>query len=81
MAAPRTNNTPLYKRKGLTAPTMKDAAVDRLRALESGYARLAAAAVTASRCCGRCRTPYNCGNKACSCHGADEVRARLALAN
>lgn len=20
------------------------------------------------RCCSRCRTPYNCGNKSCACH-------------
>ncbi|WIC89116.1 hypothetical protein SEA_OTTAWA_70 [Arthrobacter phage Ottawa] len=21
------------------------------------------------RCCSRCKTPYNCGNKECKCHG------------
>jgi hypothetical protein len=23
-----------------------------------------------TRCCARCRTPYNCGHKECRCHNA-----------
>lgn len=22
----------------------------------------------ARKCCGKCKTPYNCGNKSCRCH-------------
>lgn len=25
------------------------------------------------RCCARCRTPYNCGNKECRCHHAQII--------
>lgn len=31
------------------------------------------------RCCAKCRTPYNCGNKSCSCHPAGPDYARLIL--
>lgn len=32
-----------------------------------------------SRCCARCRTPYNCGDKTCWCHPqvTDELRLRI----
>ena len=32
---------------------------DRARASQEPPAR---------KCCGKCKTPYNCGNKACRCH-------------
>lgn len=30
--------------------------------------RAAAPEAPQRRCCGKCKTPYNCGNKACPCH-------------
>ncbi len=31
------------------------------------------------RCCGKCRTPYNCGNKACTCHTKDGANRANAI--
>lgn len=31
-------------------------------------ARVASQEAPQRRCCGKCKTPYNCGNKACPCH-------------
>lgn len=63
----------------IPAPTIKPEVADRIRAVE------AAATLTkprAARCCGRCKTPYNCGNGRCACHSQDRVRAYLhPLAN
>lgn len=52
----------------IPAPTVKAEVADRLRAIEraAGVPRGANA-----RCCGRCKTPYNCGNPGCPCHLAN----------
>lgn len=49
----------------IPAPTMKASIADRLRAVERAAVPPRAAN---RRCCGRCKTPYNCGNPGCSCH-------------
>ncbi|GFL59247.1 hypothetical protein TUM15774_20980 [Neisseria gonorrhoeae] len=34
-----------------------------------------------TRCCARCKSPYNCGNTACACHARIiPVEAALAVA-
>lgn len=59
-----------------TAPTRPDgprssgrrsnsAIMDSLRAVEAAAPRPPA---RNARCCGRCKTPYNCGNRGCPCH-------------
>lgn len=53
------------RRYDVPAPTIKQDIADRLRAVERAAALPEG---RASRCCGRCKTPYNCGNKACPCH-------------
>lgn len=47
------------------APTIKREIADRIRAVEA--AAVAPRAVN-SRCCGKCKTPYNCGRPGCPCH-------------
>jgi hypothetical protein len=47
-------------------PTIKQEVADRIRAVERAAVRPPA---RASRCCGRCKTPYNCGRPGCPCHG------------
>jgi hypothetical protein len=32
-----------------------------------------------TRCCARCRTPYNCGHKECRCHNARILRLPVVL--
>lgn len=64
------NGRPLTNRKEpakykVSVPTMKQAVSERLFAVEQAAAR---PEPRASRCCGRCKTPFNCGNKACPCH-------------
>jgi hypothetical protein len=31
-----------------------------------------------SRCCARCKTPYNCGNPGCACHAQANAAAAWA---
>lgn len=52
----------------VAVPTMRAAASQRIAELE---ARSRVPEPRASRCCGRCKTPFNCGNKACACHAMD----------
>lgn len=76
IAAPRITTLPTtpyrYKTK---APEVKPAISDRLREVERAAVR---EEILNTRCCGKCKTPYNCGNTGCTCHS----QARLvALAN
>ncbi len=65
MAAPKTANVPLFRRYNTLAPVVKPAIADRIRAVEA--AARPPRAVNA-KCCGRCKTPYNCGRPGCPCH-------------
>lgn len=54
-----------------TAPKMPDKYVIGARLVEAQYAARELSRPKAGRCCGRCKTPYNCGNPECRCHGAE----------
>lgn len=49
----------------IPAPTVKAAVADRLREVERAAAPERA---RNARCCGRCKTPYNCALPGCRCH-------------
>lgn len=46
-------------------PSVKPEVADRLRLIEAAAPRPRAAN---ARCCGACKTPYNCGKPGCPCH-------------
>lgn len=49
----------------IPAPTVRADVADRIRAIEAAAPRPRAAN---ARCCGKCKTPYNCGRPGCPCH-------------
>ncbi len=83
---PMNSNTPrtLVRRnpKGvynIPAPTIRPEVADRIRAVENAARRPEA---RNARCCGKCKTPYNCGNGRCACHAQARAEAHLhPLAN
>lgn len=46
-------------------PTVKAEVAARIRAVEAAAVR---PAPVNTRCCGKCKTPYNCGRPGCPCH-------------
>jgi hypothetical protein len=59
----------------IPAPTIKPHIADRIRAVEAAAAQSKPRVL--SRCCGRCKTPYNCGNGWCACHSQARLEAGL----
>lgn len=69
----KTSTSPNLGKKYRTPfPGVKADVADRIRAVEAASG---VRAPRASRCCGRCKTPYNCGNAGCACHSQARLQA------
>lgn len=72
-----TTNPDSIKRREVRQAAAKEGAASRvsnaerarrMHQIDDDYARQHPADGRAGRCCGKCKTPYNCGNKDCQCH-------------